>query len=255
MRLACRIRPLLSLFLTLGAVEMAQGAPMRSPTITVTDNTTLPGVFTSEVPAGGSIVVKGYSTLQYDGEGYVVGEKNGNVFTPWNLTTYNGLPYIINDKFGPSRSDRITMEFSFPIYSISFDYQIFPNANVANGTDKDPATTPGWPDFTFKADGELVFRALGVMPGQEGAPYTSSKNKKVETAPQLVASSGIWYFPDGVTKLEFIDWPPVIGVNNIQFNFGPFNNPPSSNLPEPGSLAAMCACALGAWWVTRRRRD
>jgi hypothetical protein len=232
-------------------------------------------VFIGDVPTGGTITVTGYadgsnfyrdgrSNPSYDGEGYNVGPQVNGKTAVYNLTSYNGLPFFINDKFG-SGSDRIVATFSFPIYSVSFDYEIFPNAQMANGSKvrpEDRATTPGWPDFTFKADGQVVFRTLGVMPGERGypIPFTMSPNSaqrsgtdKNEYAPQFIGSSGTILFPNGVNKLEFIDWPPVIGLGNVQFSATPLS---ATATPEPASAVTwlLCAAAFGGLAFRGRRR-
>ncbi len=236
------------LALSLAALCLLAGQGRAGPVITVTaatEDAALPGFFTTPLPQGGSATVSGYARLvngqPYDGEGYLIGGRN--------LTSYNGLPFLINDRFG-SGSDRITVQLSFPVYSISFDYEIFPNANMADGRGKDPSS-PGWPDFTFKADGQTVLHAFAVLPGPTDQSPNSQKNKNdpYEHAPQLLASSGTFFFPDGVTKLEFIDWPPVIGVNNLQLGTSP-----PSHLPEPATLTAFGLCAAGAGVYALRRR-
>ena len=226
-----------------------------------------PNIFFGNAPAGGTVTVSGHADgsnfygpgRSYDGEGYNVGPRVGGHVVAYNLTSYNGLPFLINDRFG-SGSDRITATFSFPIYSLSFDYEIFPNAQMANGSGvpvDQRATTSGWPDFTLRADGQLVFRALGVMPGEQIMPgyagaFTSSPNNANERAPQFIGSSGTLYFPNGVTTVQFIDWPPVIGIGNVQFNAGLL-----VATPEPASVLTwlLCAVAFGgiAFRFNRRR--
>jgi hypothetical protein len=245
------VRPCLLLVASL----LLAGEGRAGPITTVSDSSTLPGFFTSPFPAGGSATVSGYAATNYDGEGHLVGPVVGNQVAWRNLTNYNGLPFLINDRFG-SGSSQIIVQFSFPIYSVSFDFEIFPNADVADGRGKTTAS-PGWPDFTFEADGQVVLHAFAVLPGTNGTFSVSPDSLAQGTnefAPQLIASSGTFSFPGGVTELEFIDWPPVIGVNNLQFNA----SPQGAETPEPATLVLFGACAVGAGiyaWGRRRSRQ
>ena len=204
-----------------------------------------PDVFLGNIPSGGSLSVSGASYQSgtgYVGEGYVVGPKVGNTVTPLNLKAYNGMNFLIN-----SGSDRITVTSSFPIYSISFDYEIFPNGNMANGTGVNPATNPNWPDFTFKADGTVLLRTLASMPGTNGLYSNSPVHpNSLELAPQFIGSSGTILIPGGATKLEFIDWPPTIGINNVNIN--------ANAVPEPTSLAALSVMLVAGLGLRRANR-
>ena len=105
-----------------------------------------------------------------------------------------------------SGSDRITIVFPSPIFSLEFDYEIFPNGDVPDGSKVDPSK---FPDFTLIADGKVIFQEFGVIPGTNGtfahSPF-SGPNRN-ELAPQLLATSGLITFANGVTRLEFVDWP------------------------------------------------
>lgn len=215
------------------------------------------GFFATQLPEGGAATISGHAATDYDGEGYLVGPLVDGEVQWRNLTDYNGRAFLINDRFG-SNSSQITVELSFPIYSISFDYEIFPNIGMADGRGHD-MNSPGWPDFTFKADGAVIFRAFGVLPGKQGTFSQSPNSLKnqsdpFEHSPQLIASSGTILFPDGVKKLEFIDWPPVIGVNNLQFSASPLSAPVPA--PEPAMLVLFGLAVAGAGaYAWRRRRQ
>lgn len=157
-------------------------------------------------------------------------------------------------------ADRITMDFPFEIYGVSFDFEIFPNARCPNGGANGCPNTddPDWPDFTFEADDKVIFKAFGADPESDATlTYRYSPHSKLsfEAAPQLLSVSGLWQFADGVTKLEFIDWPVMIGIDNLVINTTPPERiPPPNGAPEPGTLALL-GLGLAGLAATRRRRQ
>ncbi len=79
---------------------------------------------------GGTVKVTGAKAeKEYTGDGHVVGPVSGNTVTPLTLGNTNGGVYhngALDTFLVNSGSDRISMLFSFPIYSVFFDYEIFP---------------------------------------------------------------------------------------------------------------------------------
>jgi len=173
----------------------------------------------------------------YNGDGHVVGP-GGNSLT---LGSIDGGNFIMTG----NGSDRITMVFSQPINGITFDMQIFPEVHNT-------------PDFTFRAwenaddknpiplAGQTYF--VGVVPS--GANLYSPVNSSTpEPYKQLLAFGLNYTFPNGATKLEFIDWPPTIGVDNLNFQLEPLA------MPEPASIF-LVGGLVGAsvfTWIRRRK--
>ncbi len=160
--------------------------------------------------------------------------------TTQHLDTWD--TYLVN-----SGSDRITMTFTKPIYHVNFDYEIFPD-----GTCPTPScNASNWPDFTFKADGILQFRKLAELPINGLYPHSPHSGiNGVEVAPQFLGTSGDWFFKNGVTSLEFVDWPRMIGVDNLNVDF---DRPPDPNVstPEPAT-ATLFMLGLAVPYVRRR---
>jgi hypothetical protein len=201
---------------------------------------------------------------------YPVNGTNGTVPRPMTLgssefgvmdPTYMWVPfalnnldtYLVNKNANGVGEDRITMEFPFPIYGVSFDYEIFPD-----GTGDQP------PDFSFAynlvgvpLDAPVVTMTgvvQGVSPGDFGtypySPRSTANGDSKETAKQFIGQSGLLTFsplPGASTTLEFIDWPQKIGIDNLQIYTSP--------VPEPGSLAIWCGTiAVGTVLCRRKRR-
>jgi len=204
----------------------------------------------------------------YTGDNHVVGPVSGGMVTPLTLgNTDQGLQhalpwdsYLVNSTL--NGNDRITMLFNRPIYAVAFDFQIFPDATCPNGGETGCPNTsdPDWPDFRLRAGSAAgtteYFRVHALDPSMMTSPALPGEVSIVapaspgllespisygvwgkEKAPQLLALSGNWYFEDGVTKLEFIDWPRLIGIDNLRIN-----------LPEPGTLWLLgLGLGLGLW--------
>lgn len=209
----------------------------------------------------GTVTVSGAKVERtYNADRHVTGVKTGadSVSNRTLGSTDGGVLHSSNNDFylaNNSSSDRIVMEFGggVRIYGVSFDYQIFPNSDVANGTGRDPNTTKNWPDFSLLADGTLVFRKLAVMPADTPYPYSDiSLPGGVELAPQFLGESGWYSFPQGVTRLEFVDWPKTIGIDNLALETTPPTTP-SEIVPEPSSALVFTAALIGLAAARRRR--
>jgi hypothetical protein len=232
----------------------------------------------SHLPANTyTVIVTGAKVeADYIGDGHVVGPRyvngslnnnapasgvHGSVPRPLTLGTSDGGvmrgdplsdqmtdatldKYLVN-----SNTIKITMVFNFPIYDVSFDYEIFPNGGNQ---------TANWPDFTFKAGNSppgsnpTVFYTQSILPGTAGSYSQSllyspdsvrgtSYADRIEPEPQFLGESGMRMFPDGVTVLEFWDWPERIGIDNLKIN----------HTPEPSSMVIFGGLAATFWAGSR----
>ena len=215
----------------------------------------LQAVLNTQAPGMTVTVTGAVGEANYTGDDHVVGPMSGGVATPLtlgdtDLGVQHALPwdsYLVNST--ANGNDRITMVFNKPIYGVSFDFEIFPDGTCPDGGASGCANTSAanWPDFSFRANGAQVFYVDAIDPSNIGspvipagvtvvAPGTSLRESPVsdgvsgyELAPQLLALSGSWYFANGVTKLEFVDWPRMIGIDNLAL----------TTVPEPGTLALL----------------
>src|SRR5262249_46811497 len=145
------------------AVLLCQAAPAGAEAITFDfdaigghTNAAVQGYLENALGAGAVTVQEATATSSYTADGHVVGSVSGGAITPWTLGPPDGgLPHAGNDGFltNASGSDRITIHFARPVYAASFDYEIFPNGQVRDGTRTAPSL---YPDFTFVADGQTL---------------------------------------------------------------------------------------------------
>jgi hypothetical protein len=202
-----------------------------------------------------SVTVTGaLATKTYNGEGHVVGETLG--------TSAGGVPniingrrvndtFIINDNFGiyGSRTDRFTLSFSnFLVYSVQFDWEIFPDANCPAGSTCAKSRNTNhvnWPDISLLVDNGAtpVWEAVASTPN----PYTID--------PQGLGVSPIIQL-NGAKSLTFVDWPAEIGIDYLRINGCVITQPNclTTQVPEPASLALLCLGLFGLGFSLRRKQ-
>ena len=253
--------------------------------------------------AQGDVTVTGTrAERNYMGDNYVVGpvvtaSNNALKVTPMTLGTsdynvatsgvYNPAGKLVPRKLdsylvNASGSDRIMMTFSFPVYAVSFDFEIFPDGTCPNTRSScDDAGDENWPDFKFWAGNEAmrpsdpwIFLVDGIVPGGNvpdlpsditamadptstpSKTYAHSKGSSptgVVKAPQFLGISGTWLFDQGVTRLEFVDWPRMIGIDNLMIDPDRPVTPANFNVPEPATLALFGLGLAGLPFVRRRK--
>lgn len=260
--------PALLVGLAVGASSaIAAAAPVVLDFNSLSDgngNSAVQSYINGQLGAGGfgSVTVTGARVERnYTGDDFVTGPRVGSGITPLTLGSsdfgnfHQGSwdSFIVNNAT-TNGGDRITMNFTQPIYSVSFDFEIFPNSNVPDGTN----TSRPFPDFTFDAyaaDGTLVehYFVTSVLPGTGGILPNSPMHPHAglpELAPQFIGTAS-FLFPNGVTQLVFIDWPELIGVDNLTLGFAPT---PPVHMPEPTTLVVWSLlCCAGACQFIRNR--
>lgn len=199
--------------------------------------------------AGSNVSVSGgLATATYNGEGHVpgitLGTSDGGVAHAGHDT------FIINDNFnvyGQGAASQFTFTFTnFSITSLSFDWEIFPDATCPKGSYC--ASHPGdanYPDIELLVDGTNVWQMLATTsPGLD---------------PQAIGTFAM-SFLTGVHTLTIRDWPAEVGIDNLRIGGcaptityqGPRNAADVVDqtctplqVPEPSSLP-LAALALGA---------
>lgn len=225
--------------------------------------------------SSGFTVIGSKATKDYDGDDHVTGPSDQSRIRSGSLqtrasysetlgTTDGGVHHAGLDTFliNIGSSDRITMVFPFPVYSAQFDFEIFPDAACSNGFSSscNDAGDANWPDFKFVADGNQLIEWVGVNPADMTQPVAYRQSPASgwgnnERAPQLLGVSGVFQFANGVTRLEFVDWPSTIGIDNLVITREPPETPPLI-VPEPStlSLAGLLLAGIGLFRPRKPRR-
>jgi hypothetical protein len=184
--------------------------------------------------------------------------------------TYNGDGFVVGSTLGPDtfirnlNSDHFTMDFgsSFHIYSISFDWEIFPDGTCYRSGPADTsghaacanagpvASNTNWPDFDLFVNhgSSAVFSQLAVATA--GAAPGSNY-------PQAIGNSGTINLGSGASFLDFVDWPATIAIDNLVIN-GCRDTAdrvcvPPLKVPEPSPLPLLAAGLAAMMFALRRR--
>ena len=134
---------------------------------------------------------------------------------------YTGDGHVIGPTLGPDSfirnvgTNHFTFDFgsAFHIYSISFDWEIFPDGTCFNGPGSTAATracaaagasNANWPDFNLFVDhsSSALFTRVATATGTN------------PNYPQGIGVSGVINLADG-HFLDFVDWPATIAIDNL----------------------------------------
>lgn len=281
--------------LTAGVAPAGQIAFNFGSLSTSLSNAQISSALTTQANAaqsGATVSVSGAQVNNnYTADGHLTGPVIGGNVVPWSLGDSGGtvsnptaptvanptqVSYLANaNGLGPNgTSTGITMTFNVPVYSVQFDFEIFPD-----GTWSPSNPTQNIPDFEFSAtdssshtaameyNGNLVgspWIVYGVTPGSTD-PYlpgnpttythsTVSGTGSAEDVPQLIGTATFQFSStDPAYSLTFADWPATIGISNLIINpngVGAF----TSVAPAPPSSLLFGLGALGMFGVMARRR-
>ena len=135
-----------------------------------------------------------------------------------------------NSKYGQTGNEKIVFVFSSPIYNVSFDWEIFPDG-ACNQCSPSSSNYPDFELWAGTATTQLYDFNASLFP-------VSAPNGYPQGLGHFSAS-----LPLGVTRLEFVDWPQMIGIDKLD----------PVKVPEPGCLS-LFGVALAALGFTRRRQ-
>jgi len=191
----------------------------------------------------------------YNGDGHVVGPLHNGTRTSLTLGDSNGAinnsaalntdgsGNIVYDTFIANTNDssqqisnQITITFTNAVTLNGFDYEAFPDGSGAT------------PDFTLGINGNTTtppaFTQYGVLPSSllnGSSLHSPNSGSSTEGSAQYI---GTWSGNvSNVTRLDFVDWPATIGVDNIKV---------TTSTPEP-SVIELCPFLLGGVLFFRRR--
>ncbi len=223
-----------------GSASNGLGATASSATIQSYMTTALQ---TQSGNSNASVAVTGaLATKTYNGENHVVGQTLGTSDGGVAHSAPNDT-FIVNNNFGlygGTASNYFTLVLSnYLVSSISFDYEIFPDASCAAGSTcaKSNQTNANWPD-------------MKVLAGTSTSSLTEYWNKLAPvpgnstTDPQALGTMTL-YFPSPVSVIRFSDWPAEIGIDNLKLT--------TNRVPEPGTLPLLGLVAVAGFLMAQRR--
>jgi hypothetical protein len=218
---------------------------------------------------GSTVTVTGNVQVNttYDGDAHVTGPVISGTVVPWTLGDMGGTvlaptaPTTKTPTFNPylATTSSFTLNFSAPITSVQFDFEIFPDASPPVPTFEFSAADASNNAATLFLNGttnvgtQWTVNAIAsgandpYLPGNP-ATYTHSVTSGptvAETTNQLLGAV-TFTFNKAVTHLTFADWPQEIGVDNLVV---------TTATPAPPSAILLGFGALGiVGFVTRSRR-
>jgi hypothetical protein len=208
-------------------------------------NVTVQGAFAQRTYTGDNYVTKsGAATnpayLQYLTLGTSDGATSPTDFAAksarqndWFISNNPNGPQTTNTAYGTAGGDKIVFIFKEAIANISFDWEVFPNAKCGSCT-----SGANFPDFKLWA-GDATTRLYQFYTGDLAGDFPVGKPAGNNYAQGLGHFSMSFATP--VTRVEFVDWPVLIGIDNLD----------PRKVPEPGSVALL---GIGLAAVALRRR-
>jgi hypothetical protein len=193
------------------------------------------------VTKSGAVTNPGY--LQYLTLGTSDGAKSPTDFAAkstrqndWFITNA-GVDTNLNTAWGKNGNDKIVFVFKYPIFNLSFDWEVFPNWTCKD-LEKCVPGSDNYPDFKLWAGTDKGSKLYDF-----GASYFPVSSPTVGGKTFLPQGLGHFSaaFASGVTRVEFVDWPVLIGIDNLD----------PRRVPEPGTLALL-GLAAAAVAVARR---
>lgn len=212
--------------------------------------------YVNAIAGAGNVTVYGaVAERTYTGDGYVAKNTGGQFLTlgtsdgATSPTDFGKLSSRTNDWFitnagastnsnapwGTAGVDKIVFVFKNPIFNLSFDWEVFPNATCNPCS----PTSGNYPDFKLWAGVDGAASAAYAF-GPASFPVSRPTVGSTTFLPQGLGHFSTT-FATGVTRVEFVDWPVKIGIDNLDPN----------RVPEPGTLALL-GLGVAAFEATRR---
>ena len=141
----------------------------------------------------------------------------------------------------------IVVTFDSPVRGVSFDYELFPAPQCANGSNARNCEPSA---FSFIADGEVRFATAPTSADTgNGQPGQVKKTGTAGGAPPSRGNSGWLDLPDGVTRLEFRNPSGATGIDNLRVAAVPTE----VSIAEPATLVLLGIGLAGIGYARRRR--
>jgi hypothetical protein len=166
--------------------------------------------------------------------------------TPASVSSPDGF-LMNNNVLGSSNAIVITIPAGVGIGTVSFDWEIFPNANCTSSPCTSNTGNPNFPTLVFEVDGTTEDTLEALTSAQLAADgFANADPQNLGTA-SLVLNIAASAHPNTLT---FLDWPPEIGIDNLTIQtcantdtkcLGKQTIPEPSPLPLTGLALALLA--------------